>query len=47
MPDMHQPTSPIDDGVVDADEANGEPDATKEPTGEAQAERNREDDPPA
>lgn len=48
---MHQPSSPHDDGVdrdvEEADAANGEPAATEEPTGEAQAEENRENDPPA
>jgi hypothetical protein len=51
MPDIHQPSSPTDDGVDDhveeADTANGEPNATKQPTGDAQAAQNREDDPPA
>lgn len=46
-------TDPNDDQTIDettreADAANGEPDATTDhPTGERQAEENRENDPPA
>jgi hypothetical protein len=51
MPDVHQPTSPTDDGVRDADRRNGEPGVTDQadghPTGESQAEENAQDDPPA
>ena len=47
MPDMHQPTSPDDDGVEEADVTNGEPDATKPATGDAQAKENQDNDPPA
>jgi len=47
---MTEPTDhdAIDQATKDADIANGEPDATTEhPTGERQAEENRENDPPA
>ena len=41
-------TDDVDADVAAADAANGEPAATREhPTGEAQAEENRENDPPA
>ncbi len=36
-----------DKATEDADRANGEPDATKEPTGERQAHENRENESPA
>jgi hypothetical protein len=44
MPDSQPDTT---DDIEEADTANGEPAATDEPTGEAQAAENRENDPPA
>jgi hypothetical protein len=45
-----QPTPDVDEDIAAADRRNGEPDATAPKdhrTGEAQAAKNREDDPPA
>ena len=48
MPDMHQPASPTDDGVRDANpSARDHGVGDEHPTGESQARQNTEDDPPA